>query len=109
MGVTSSSTLSEVKAQWDDNVGYFTEASIAKAKLFIEAGLILLNRQAQYMNKGAASVSYNIEEVQKAVAFAQEWLLARDESLRPYKSVTRADFRGFRGYGGGNAIGRGRW
>ena len=95
--LTSSSTLAEVQASYDDNASYFEDNSIAKAKAFVTACRILLRRTATQMVKGSNQVNLNVPLIEKQLEEAQEWLLARDPDFRPGPTTTRADFRNFRG------------
>jgi hypothetical protein len=97
MSVDSTSSLTEVQAQYDDNASYFEDNSIAKAKLFVTACRILLRRTASQMVKGSNQVNLNVPLIEKQLKDAEEWLLARDTAFRPGPSVTRSDFRRFRG------------
>jgi hypothetical protein len=93
--LSSSSTLTEVEAAYDDNAGYAKTASLSKCRDFIEAARILLRRYPSTATKGANALSYPLDRIQKELDRAVEWLSVNSttESDIPGPRVTRADFR----------------
>lgn len=83
MALTSDSTTAECWAQYDDNVSYDLNGSVAQAKLFIEACRILLRRVPDEMyhgGQGADSYKNSPSKLQKALDEALAWWRANDTS-----------------------------
>lgn len=71
MALDGDSTLAEVQAQYDANAGYRSDATGAKALLFVEAALILKRRVPASMGSAAGSVARSdfAAEIANAEAF----------------------------------------
>jgi hypothetical protein len=95
--LTSASTDVQVWAEYDNNASYVEDNSVAKARAFITAVLILLRRTPSGMLKGSNSLNFNVEVLQRQLDEARRWLEGRDSDALPGPSVTRPDFRRFRG------------
>ena len=95
--LTGSSTDAEVRASYDNNASYVEDNSTSKARAFITAVRILLQRTPSGMTKGSNALTFNVEVLQRQLKDAQEWLEARDITYRVGPDATRPDFRRFRG------------
>jgi|DEB3_MinimDraft_2_1074329.scaffolds.fasta_scaffold00552_2 hypothetical protein len=91
------STYEQVKQAYDENASYIEDNSTTKARAFITACKILLRRTPSNMQKGSNALGYNVQALKQELDDAVAWLEARDPAYRPGPSVTRADFRNFRG------------
>jgi len=78
MALSSSSTLAEIQAQYDDNADYDVEGSTAKAKLFIEACRMLLRRMMEEVRKGGSSVRDAYQKIENQLDMAIEWWQEND-------------------------------
>lgn len=76
MSLTSSSTLAQVQAAYEDNADYDLVASVAKARLFIQACRFLMLRLPAAGSSGDASttLSQNLTEIRTAMQRAEQWL-----------------------------------
>ena len=101
MALSSSSTLAQIEAQYDNSADWFISASIATAKDHAEAITMLLRRLVSSATKGSNSYSQRVDLLRDELREVRSWLLARDPDLRDVgttdASVTVADFRKFRG------------
>lgn len=91
------STYEQVRQSYDENASYIEDDSIAKARAFITACKILIRRTPNNMQKGSNTLGYNVQVLKQELDDAIAWLQQRDPDARPGPSVTRADFRNFRG------------
>lgn len=99
MSLTSSSTLAEVQAAYDDNADYDVENDTAKCKLFIQACRIYLRRMVNRADHGAASVWDDYEKVEAELKAAKAWLQANDSTAAPTVSpgsIRHVSFENFR-------------
>lgn len=94
--LSSSSTLTQIENAYLDNASYSEDKSLSKARVFITACRMLLFKLPSAQSKGANSLSYNRNLIQRELERAQEWLAAKDGAERPEPPVTRADFRRLR-------------
>lgn len=94
--VSSSSTLAQVQASYQDNASYAEDNSVTKAKRFVTACRILIQRQPSNVVKGSNQVSLNLQLLHEELKAAQKWLEARDVDSNAGPLVTRPDFRRFR-------------
>lgn len=79
MALTSSSTLAEAQAQYDDNVSYDLNRSVSSCKLFIEACRILLRRMVdETQGAGGARVRQERAVIQSELAAATRWWMSSD-------------------------------
>ena len=76
--LTSSSTLADAEAAWDDNADYAEVGSTTKAQAFIQAGRILLRRLPSRVasGRGAADTTLNVGAIERQLQQAQRWLAA---------------------------------
>lgn len=96
--VTSSSTVAEIEAAFVDNGSYVEDQSVSKCRAFITAARALLIKLPTTATKGANTLSFRVESVQKELERAQSWLEARDTTGDdlPGPGNTYADFRSSR-------------
>ena len=74
MALTSASTLTEVQAQYDDNVSYDLNGSVSSCKLFIEAARLLLRRLVdETQGASGARVRQERAVIQAELAAAKTW------------------------------------
>lgn len=95
--LSSSSTLAQVWAAYEDNASYEEDLSTTKAKAFITACRILLRRTPSSQTKGSNQVNYDPGHIAKELEHAKVWLEARDPDYRVGPDSVRPDFRNFRG------------
>lgn len=91
--LSSSSTLAEVQAAYDDNASYLEDDSVVKAKAFVTAVRILLRRTPSRAEKGSNAQGWNHESLRKELEEARDWL---EDENRP--DVTYGDVRDLRDY-----------
>lgn len=75
--LTSSSTLAEIKAAYDDNASYEEDASTAKAAAFITACRFLLRRlpkTAQAGGRGGEMIERDPQTIRAELEDARKWL-----------------------------------
>lgn len=98
MALSSSSTLAQVEAQYDDSAGYETlgtqAARVTACKLFLGAIRILKRRTAKSIAGDGANISER--DLTTDIAEAREFLKNNDSTLRAGPTVTRVSFRDFR-------------
>ena len=94
--LSSSSTLTEVLAAYDDNASYEEDESVAKAQTFITAVRIMI-RYAQRERKGGAGGAeheFNLEVLREELKDAREYVAAnRTDDTSP--AVLDVDFSEF--------------
>lgn len=79
MALTSASTLTEVQAQYDNNVSYDLNGSVSSCKLFIEAARLLLRRLVdETQGAGGARVRQERAVIQAELAAAKSWWMSND-------------------------------
>jgi hypothetical protein len=97
MPLSSSSTLVQVQAEYDDTAGYFADGSVALAKRFIVAVQILLRRLPAESGTRDAHVQYDLPTLRAELTEAREFIKAHDAGATSSNpSVTRIDFTNFR-------------
>ncbi len=95
--VSSTSTLTEVQAAYDDNASYLEDASPTKAAAFVTAGTILLRRVAARSGHSQSSIEFDMRAIRDEVSQARTWLAANPVvSASADSGVTYFDNRGFR-------------
>jgi len=92
MALSSTSTLAEVEAQYDDNADYAEVESVAKAKLYIHACRILLRRYRSSQSGGRVSQSRDLVGLREDLREAERW--QRVHSTSRASSATLVSFRG---------------
>lgn len=97
--LTSASTLAQIEAAYDDNASWFEDKSVAKAKAFVTATRMLLRRIYSGQTKGANSLSFRIDLLQKELDEAMDFVRKHDSTFLTGPRVTQASFFNFRGYG----------
>lgn len=90
--LSSSSTDQQVWNAYDDNSAYDVDASVDKAKLFIEACRILLRRRPNQISVDGTSTTFEAGAIQKALDDAREWLALNNTSANG-GSVRHKSFR----------------
>ena len=99
MSLTSSSTDAQVRAAYEDNADYDTTASVAKAKLFVQACRIRLSRMQDEVAHGDARVQESYQKIADQLDAATSWWSANDEDATTSKiraSVRHPDLRSIR-------------
>lgn len=92
--LSSSSTLAEVQAAYDDNAAYAEDDSAAMAAEFVTACRILLRRLPKSVMRGASDqVALEPEMIRQEMVAAQRWLAGK----RTGGGVVHPDFRNLRG------------
>jgi len=98
--LSSTSTLVEVQAAYDDNAGYAEDGSAAMARTFITACRILLRRvpkRASHGGRGAEEVELDPTMIREELKAAQQWLatdpVALGDSGTGARFASFADFR----------------
>ena len=73
--LSSSSTLAEVQAAYDDNASYEEDSSIAKARAFVTACRLLLRRVPSLMRDGEKhEIQVDLKNIQAEMQRAQRWI-----------------------------------
>ena len=80
MGLDSSSTIADAKAQYRDNLGYDLEGSVVKCKLFIEAVRYLIEAAQLSVGRGKVWIEEMQGKLDKELDRAERWLAAHDTS-----------------------------
>jgi len=95
MALSESSTLANAKAQYLGNLGWKTEASVTKAKAFIEAceALLLLLPTRTRRGKAGMEVEMNVDHIRQRLEAAERWLAANGSTGG---AVRHASFETFR-------------
>lgn len=71
--LSSSSTLTEVEAAFDDNADYDLEADVPKCAAFIHAARILLRRVEAELASGGDRIRREPATIQKLLEAAESW------------------------------------
>ena len=74
MALSSSSTLAEVQAAYDDNANYDVEGSVTQCGTFIHASRILLRRLADQVQRGDHLMRQECRRTELALKRAEDWL-----------------------------------
>lgn len=102
MALSSTSTFTEISAQYVDNADYDTGGSAAKCRLFIQAVRILLFKVPKRTSHGgnnADAVEIDPLMLQKELDRALAWLSANDSTMADAAGgggVIHPDFSDFR-------------
>ena len=99
--LTSTSTLAQVTAAYDDNASYAEDDSVSKCKAFITACRIILRRVPKRASHGGRTAGEEIEfdptMVQAELERALAWLIGADDaSGSGGGGIVHCDLRGFR-------------
>ena len=78
--LSSSSTIAQIKAAYDDNASYDEDASVAKAKAFITACRLLIRKTPEELAKGTGRVKINVDLIAGELSEAQQYVAANDTS-----------------------------
>jgi hypothetical protein len=78
--VTSVSTDQQVWDCYDDNASFREDASVAKAKAFITACMLLMRRRPVRISADGTSADFDGSFIQKALEDAREWLAQNNTS-----------------------------
>jgi hypothetical protein len=99
--VNSSSSLAQVQAAYDDNASYDVERDPAKARAFITAARILVNRIPRETSTPQAQLRTAIDLINEQIKSATDWLAANDTAGSATNvngpACKRLDFRNSRG------------
>lgn len=91
--LTSTSTLAQVNAAYDDNASYAEDGSVTKCRAFITACRFLLRRiPARISHGNRHSIDNDLAVIQRELSLAQQWLAANQDA----GMVTFADLGNFR-------------
>lgn len=97
MSLSSSSTLAEIKAAYDDNLDYDLEDSVTKVKAFVQAARMLLRRMAQEIGgHGDNHVADDYRKIEAELSKAVAWWRANDSTVAPAGSIKHVDLRDMR-------------
>ncbi len=78
--LSSSSSISTIRAAYDDNALYDVDNSTARARLFIQACRYLINRLSSDISQGGDSVRNQIAVYERQLSAAQAWYASNAES-----------------------------
>ena len=76
--VDSTSSLTEIKAAYDDNACYDVEGDAAKCKAFIVAARVYQRRIAKEVENGDSSLAENVDAIKEELSAALSWRAAND-------------------------------
>lgn len=96
--LTSSSTIEEVLAEYEDTCDYADPADVAKARRFAKACQVLLVRlpqRASHGGRGGEEIQHQLGLYENRLREARLWLDANGGGDLT-SSVRHVDFRGFR-------------
>lgn len=97
MILSSTSTLPEVQAAYDDNASYAEDNSVAKARAFVTACRILIRRSMTRVDTRESAIELDVSLLQAELEAAQTWLESHDTGAAGGgPDRTLADFRNFR-------------
>lgn len=96
--LSSTSTLAEVQAAYDDNCSYDLDGSAEKCRQFIQAARILLRRRAEETANGTSRTRDDYHKIQGELKKAEAWWAANDttSSSGQGSSVLFPSFQTFR-------------
>jgi len=97
--LTSSSTLAEIQAAYDDNASYEEDSSASKAAAFVTACRFLrrrLMRHAEQGGKAGFAQDFDPEVLKQEIADAQEWIGSHDSSGGTTSRVKHLSIGNFR-------------
>jgi hypothetical protein len=97
MAISSSSTLADVRAQYEDNCDYQDSASVTKARLFANACRFLILRLPQTVTHGnqagTETIGMDLLRIENQLADAQAFIMANATSTEGGRVFTFKDFR----------------
>ena len=93
--LTSSSTLADVQAAYDDNASYLEDNSVTKARAFVTACIFLMRRKAERSRHGPAEHEFDIESLRLQLKEARRWL-GMNDTARTGPASTLVDLGGYR-------------
>lgn len=96
--LSSSSTIAQIKASYDDNASYEEDASVSKAKAFITACRLLIRQTPTELAKASGRVQIDVKLIQEEMNEARDFVSSYDtsDSSGADTRVRHADFRNFR-------------
>lgn len=89
--LSSSSSTTAVKAQYDDNASYDVDGSASKNALFIEACRILIRREPKQV--GGEGTSFTRPDYENELKEALAWRKAHVKAFRAGPDATLISFR----------------
>jgi len=99
MPLSSTSTLAQVQAAYDDNASYEEDGDAAKARAFITACRLLIRRLARSVEKSSGSIRQRVElelaQIREQQAAAQAWLAVHGGAKTPDGTTAGAGARYF--------------
>lgn len=93
--LSSTSTLDQVKAAYDDNSGYQVDASVTECQNFIQACVILLRRLPLEASKEGQTLRLSLDSIAAELKLARTWL-ATSAAAAAGGGVVYPDFTSFR-------------
>ena len=96
--LSSTSTLAEIQASYDDNASWFEDNSVSKARAFATAVRMLIRRTAKRASTGGGTgemVEMDTAQLREELKDVVEWLSANDGD-RAGPSVRFVSFEDFR-------------
>lgn len=93
--LSSSSTLAEIQAAYDDNASYVEDDSTAKAQVFVTACRLLLRQTpkvAVHGGRGGREIQLSPELIRDEMRDAQQWLSQKSTAGRA-KRFSLENFR----------------
>jgi hypothetical protein len=97
LDLSSSSTLAEVNAAYEDNCTYDIENSVSMAQDFVQAARILMRRMVQKAENDQTRVDDTYEKYASELKKAEDWLKVNNTSTTARNSVTHhLSFTNFR-------------
>lgn len=91
MALDSSSTYTEVVAQFDDNGTFEIDDSVSKARLFIEACIILLRRRPTKEQRETINLAYDNGAIERMKNEALDFLRTHPDNASKGLGTTYAD------------------
>lgn len=76
--LTSTATLAEVKAQWENTTTYDLAADVTMCREHIQASRMLIARTADETRQGSSALRDNVAKYERAEKAARTWLAERD-------------------------------
>lgn len=93
--LSSTSTLDQVKAAYDDNSGYQVDANVTECQNFIQACVILLRRLPLEASKEGQTLRLSLDSIAAELKLARTWL-ATSSVAAAGGGVVYPDFTSFR-------------
>lgn len=93
--LSSSSSYSDVKAAYLDNMSYAEDASVAKARAFVTACSALLLFRPEDSQHGSGRTRFNMSQIEREKLAAMRWLAVNDTARKP-PAVTSASLEAYR-------------